>query len=113
MVPPVWRWTPPATSTSPTKTTIGVLKLPAGSSSQIVLPFIGLHAPWGAAVVAAGNLYIVDYSNHRVLTLAAGSSTQTVLPFTGLETPQGMAVDPAGNLYVVDIANRLVKLPAG
>ena len=50
----------------------------------------------------AGNLYVTDAGNNRVLKLAAGSSTQTVLPFTGLNAPVGVAVDTAGNLYVTD-----------
>ena len=41
------------------------------------------------AVDTAGNLYVADPDNKRVLKLAAGSSTPTVLPFTGLNAPQG------------------------
>ena len=66
------------------------------------------------AVDAAGDLYVTDGSNNRVLELAAGSATQTALPFTGLNNPYGVAVDAAGNVYVADSANnRVLKLPAG
>jgi serine/threonine protein kinase, bacterial len=66
------------------------------------------------AVDSAGDLYVTDTSNKRVVKLAAGSSTQTVLPFTGLASSWGVAVDTAGNLYVADTTNnRVVKLPAG
>ena len=66
------------------------------------------------AVDAAGNLYVTDTSNNRVLKLAAGSGTQTVLPFTGLNGPRGVAVDTAGDLYVTDDGNdRVLKLAAG
>ena len=79
-----------------------------------MLPFTGLNAPWGVAVDAAGNLYVTDFVNNRVVKLAAGSATQAVLPFTGLKGPDGVAVDAAGNLYVVDaVNNRLLELPAG
>jgi serine/threonine-protein kinase len=65
-------------------------------------------------VDSAGNLYVTDSGNNRVLKLAAGSATQSVLPFTGLNSPGGVAVDSAGNLYVADQLNRRVlKLPAG
>ncbi len=79
-----------------------------------MLPFTGLHSPDGVAVDAAGDLYVVDRGNSRVLELAASSATQSVLPFTGLNSPWGVAVDTAGNLYVADSGNgRVVKLPAG
>ena len=60
----------------------------------------------------AGNLFVTDYNNNRVLKLAAGSEAQVALPFTGLNGPKGVAVDSAGNLYVADQGNnRVVKLP--
>jgi serine/threonine protein kinase, bacterial len=79
-----------------------------------VLPFTGLIFPEGLAVDGAGNLYVTDTGNNRVLKLAAGSSSPTVLPFTGLNKPFGVAVDAAGNLYVTDThKSRVVKLAAG
>jgi serine/threonine-protein kinase len=66
------------------------------------------------AVDTAGNLYITDCYNNRVLELAAGSSAPSVLPFTGLNAPEWVAVDAVGNLYVTDTGNnRVVKLAAG
>ena len=44
--PAVWRWIPPATSTSPTCEHNRVLKLAAGSTTQTVLPFTGLNEPY-------------------------------------------------------------------
>jgi serine/threonine protein kinase, bacterial len=93
------------------------VKLAAGSATQTVLPFTGLSYalyPWGVAVDTAGDLYVTDGSNNRVLKLAAGSATPSVLPFTGLKNPSAVAVDAAGNLYVTDFGNnRVVKLPVG
>ena len=63
------------------------------------------------AVDAAGNVYVTDKDNNRVLKLAAGSTTPSVLPFTG-DGPQDVAVDAAGNVYVTS-GNQVVKLPAG
>jgi serine/threonine protein kinase, bacterial len=83
------------------------------AGSQVTLPFTGLRHPEGVAVDAAGNLYVVDYGNNRVVKLAAGSSIPAVLPFTGLTSPHGVAVDATGNLYVTDGSNRVVKLAAG
>jgi serine/threonine-protein kinase len=81
--------------------------------SQVTLPFTGLNYPDFVAVDSAGNLYVIDRDNNRVLKLAAGSTSQQVLPSTGLDFPMGVAVDAAGNLYVADgLNNRVVKLPA-
>jgi serine/threonine-protein kinase len=38
----------------------------------VTLPFIGLKNPGGAAVDTAGNVYVVDSGNKRVVKLAAG-----------------------------------------
>jgi serine/threonine protein kinase, bacterial len=81
--------------------------------AQTVLPFTGLKDPRGIAVDSAGNVYVTDAPNKRVLKLTAGSSTQTVLPFADLDYACGVAVDSAGNLYVTDhTRGKLWKLPA-
>jgi DNA-binding beta-propeller fold protein YncE len=49
-----------------------VLKLPAGSNTPSVLPFTGPLSPWGVAVDSAGNLYVTDQGNNRVVKLVAG-----------------------------------------
>ena len=68
--------------------------------------------PHGVAVDGAGNLYVTDNGNNRVLKLAAGSTTPTVLPFTGLNAPRVWRWIGAGNLYVT-AGGRVLKLAAG
>ncbi|MEV6426347.1 serine/threonine-protein kinase PknD [Nocardia sp. NPDC051463] len=83
-------------------------------SSQTPLPFTGVSLPTGVAVDTAGNIYVTDIGNDRVVKLAAGETTPTPLPFTGLKNPQGVAIDTAGNIFVTDTSNnRVVKLAAG
>jgi serine/threonine protein phosphatase PrpC/DNA-binding beta-propeller fold protein YncE len=81
---------------------------------QTVLPFTGLNPPDTLAVDSAGNVYITDSGNNRVLKLATGGGAPTVLPFTGLNEPDGVAVDAAGNVYVADNRNnRVLRLGTG
>ncbi|MEE3067258.1 MAG: serine/threonine-protein kinase PknD [Actinomycetota bacterium] len=82
--------------------------------AQVTLPFNGLGHPADVEVDPAGNIYVADDINNRVLKLAPGSNTAIELPFTGLNSPQGVAGDGAGNLYVADTNNnRVLKLAAG
>jgi serine/threonine-protein kinase len=87
---------------------------PTRPRTQIQLPFVGLNGPHGVAVNDAGDLFITDSGNNRVLEMRAGSTTQGELPFTGLGNPVGIAVNPHGDLFVADWNNRRVlELPAG
>lgn len=83
-------------STEPSQT------VPNPKTTQVELPFTGLRSTGGVAVDTAGNVYVTDSDNNRVLKLPAGSNTQVELPFTGLKGPLGVAVDTAGNVYVTD-----------
>jgi sugar lactone lactonase YvrE len=88
-----------------------------------------LNGPQGIAVDNAGNLFVVDQSNNRVLrfanasTATAGNTAATVVfgqaDFTSnngavsqnaLWAPAGVAIDNVGNLYVADVVNhRIVR----
>jgi serine/threonine-protein kinase len=46
-----------------------VVRLPAGSASQEVLPFNGLAAPWAIATDEAGSVYVTDVTNLSVVKL--------------------------------------------
>jgi NHL repeat-containing protein len=84
--------------------------------------------PWGVAVDSAGDLYITDSSNSRVLEYNTPLATDTTADLVfgqggsflssicnnrGVHTttlcgPTGVAVDRAGNLYVADQGNSRV-----
>ena len=82
-----------------------------------------LYGPQGIAVDPAGNLFIADYSNHRVrrvapdgtITTYAGTGERGFGGDGGLATaallnyPWAVAVDGAGNLYIADRGNYLVR----
>ena len=84
--------------------------------AQVTLTFTGLNDPEDITVDTAGNLYVTDPFNDRVLKLAADPETSIVMPFTRLHYPARLAVDTAGNFYVVDGVfdhRRVVKFEAG
>ncbi len=79
-----------------------------------------LCGPTAVAVDGAGNAYIADSSNNRVLEYLSPLTNQIAnvvigqSDFTGsicktLCQPQGVAIDPAGNLYAADTLNAQIK----
>jgi serine/threonine protein kinase, bacterial len=105
----------PASPSAPASlSATGTPSAPASPSGPrpTALSFTGLKNPEGVAVDTAGDVYVTDYVNNRVVKWAARSNTQTVLPLIGLSKPLDVAVDTAGNLYVTfNGNNRVLKLP--
>ena len=82
-----------------------------------------LNSPSGVALDGAGNLYIVDQSNHRIRKVDS-TGTITTIAGTGLYGfsgdggaataaqlgfPYGVAVDGADNLYIADRSNQRIR----
>jgi len=100
----------------------------AGGSGPNAIPatLAGFSAR-SVAVDGAGNLFIADPSNHRVLKVDAGGIITTVagrsLPgFSGdagpgtaasLSNPNGVALDGSGNLYIADSGNNRIRKVTG
>lgn len=80
-----------------------------------------MNTPQGAAVDAAGNLYVADTNNHEVRKIdTKGNITALIGNGTAgsganqLNGPQAVAVDAAGNVYIADTQNaRIVKVTPG
>jgi large repetitive protein len=82
-----------------------------GSGTQSTVPAGGLNLPWGVAVDGAGDVFIADNHNNRVVKVSANGGAQTI-PASGLNNPQGVAVDGAGDVFIADFYNyRVVELP--
>ena len=90
-----------------------------------------LQSPTDVAVDDAGNLYIVDASNHRIRMVDTNGMISTVvgsnqvlnngalIAFSGdggpateaiLNGPTGMAIDASGNLYIADSSNNRIRM---
>lgn len=83
-----------------------------------------LNQPEGAAIDAAGNLYIADAAEHRVRKVSAATGVIQTIAGTGtagfsgdggpgnqaqLNQPYGLALDRNGNLYIADLGNARVR----
>ena len=106
-------------------TPAGVVTTFAGSGTAGSTDATGISAsfnnPIGVAVDASGNVYVADYSNHRirkitpagVVTTLAGSGTAGSTDATGTSAsfyyPTGVAVDASGNVYVGDLLNNKIR----
>ncbi|MGD0132106.1 MAG: NHL repeat-containing protein, partial [Bryobacteraceae bacterium] len=80
---------------------------------------ITLGSPAALVVDPAGDVYIADASNNRIVEVNA-QGTARVVAITGLSpaslsSPSGIAIDVAGNLYIGDTGNSRVVMvsPSG
>jgi len=79
---------------------------------------VALGKPTGIAMDGAGDLFIADIENSRVVEIpAGGGAAQAITPTVNgipLNNPAGIAVDGAGDLFIADVYNwRVVEVPAG
>jgi sugar lactone lactonase YvrE len=78
----------------------------------------GLRSPIGLAVDGAGDLFVADGGNNRIVEVPAGGGAAIAIDPTvngiGLNGPLGMAGGGAGDLFIADLNNnRVVEVPAG
>ena len=80
-----------------------------GTASVLNTGSLTLANPFGVAVDGAGDLYITDTGNSRVVEVTA-AGTASVLSTGGLtlKQPFGVAVDGAGDVYIADTVNSSV-----
>lgn len=91
-----------------------IVKIGADGTSSIFAS-VGLNAPRGLALDAAGNLYVGNSgstgTNANSILKIRPDGTTTAVFATGLNVPQGLAFDATGNLLVADSGdNSIVKI---
>lgn len=87
-----------------------------GTTSVVGTSGLHLSRPNDVAVDGAGNVYIGDTSNNRVVRVSvAGIMSVVSTGSLALSNPYGVAVDGAGNIYIVDNGNKRVleSMPGG
>jgi len=79
-----------------------IIKIPTPNLRAQTVPVTGIGQDVQLAVDAAGNLYLADPHNGRVIEYPVTGS-QSNLAITGLQTPAGITYDAANNLlYILD-----------
>src|SRR5690606_12113851 len=107
----------------------GVVSTLAGSGTTGSVNGTGgsarFHYPLGMAIDASGNLYVADYSNHKirkvtlsgVVTTFAGSGTSGSADGASgsatFKTPLDVAVDASGNVHITDANHKIRKISGG
>lgn len=104
----------------------GVVTTVAGNGSSGYADGIGTGArfssPIGLALDGQGNLYVADYSNHRIRKIALSTGAVSTHSGSGIvgmldggptsarfQNPMGLAFDQSGFLYVADRLNHAVR----
>ena len=87
-----------------------MLEVPAGGGAPITVGS-GLSDPTGVAVDAAGDVFVADKCDSRIVEVPAGGGAPITVTNT-IYNPSGVAVDAAGNLFFVTAGdNQLQEIP--
>jgi hypothetical protein len=120
--------TAPANSISATGATLNAAVNPEGSTATAYFQYStdsaftptvettigsGYDEPFGAAVDAAGDVFVAHNNNNAVKEILPDGTTKSL--GSGFANPNGVAVDAAGDVFVADNGNNAVKeiLPNG
>lgn len=86
------------------------------SAGALIASYTGFNQPYGIAIDASNNAYVVNRGGLNVFKIPAGSASYAIgaAYISGLTDPYGINVDENGNLYISSISgNTVVKVPAG
>ena len=92
------------------------MEIPAGGGAQTTVTYWGLQltGPYGVAVDEAGDVFIADTDNNRVVEVPAGGGPQTTVG-SGLSSPVRVWrwMERAMSSSRTPFNNRVVEVPAG
>jgi len=105
--------------------TVAALVIDPGNAAALSLaPLTATKSAQGLIVDGAGNAYIADTGNNRVLFYNAATSTPSVLAGTGttgytgdnglatlatLKGPTAVTIDTSGSIYIADSGNNVIR----
>ncbi len=82
-------------------------------SITVSTPPSTLNSPNSVTVDAAGDIFIADSQNNRIVEVPGGTGTPVVVPATSLSSPSGVAIDGAGDVFIADTQGKqAVEVPA-
>lgn len=70
------------------------------------------NSPTGIAIDTAGNMYVTDTENQRIVKYAAGGTGWGTLPTKDMTYPLPMCIYRIGNIQVENLAAALVNIPS-
>ena len=75
------------------------------------------NQPRGVALDGAGNLFVADTNNSKVIEFLAATGYSTFLTLGNgngnIQRPRGITLDGSGNLFVADAAGSVYEIPSG
>lgn len=101
----------PEPDPKPTELTVSTLAGTNVGSDDGIGTAAQFNYPFGVAVDANGNLFVVDQGNHsiRKITSTGVVTTLTKSSTQEFNRPSGIALDGFGNLYVTDANNHRIR----
>jgi len=83
------------------------------SSGTLLSTTTGFNAPYGIAIDASNNAYVVDNGSGTIIKIAAGTTTKSTF-LSGFTNPYGITIDPSGNTFVSQVtSNSIIKVAFG
>jgi len=85
-----------------------IIKVAAGTTTQIPFVTTGLNSPYGLEFGPLGNLYVADEGSNTIKKITP-AGVLTTINGTGLSFPYDVDFDPSGNMYITNNGANTVR----